>query len=60
MFTFFETRLDKYMPSALIVYHNLEFGFEINESIAHLTNEWNFGFVWLIEFKIVWRDEDMI
>jgi hypothetical protein len=41
------------MPSELIKCHNLEFGFEIKESIAHLTTEWNFGFVSLIEFNIV-------
>ena len=53
MFTFFDMRFERYMPSELIKCHNLEFGFEIKESIAHLTTEWNFGFVSLIEFNIV-------
>jgi hypothetical protein len=39
MFTFFETRFDRYIPSELIICHSLEFGFEIKESIAHLTME---------------------
>jgi len=39
MFTFLEIRLDKYIPSEPIKYHNLEFGFEMNESTAHFTIE---------------------
>ena len=53
MFTFFDMRFERYMPSELIKCHNLEFGFEIKESIAHLTTEWNFGFVSNLEIEVL-------